>query len=463
MNSKYSEGIYSRFSSAEEREFSPLMDWLPGVPHILKWKQVFRGVGLFCATIFGFVSAVFILCLPLLNWSDFKVSLWFRLAYLFGTLLLYLYLVSENRKDIDKKFRRFELDNKARVFAPSMGFSYLFCSSCCFVLLIFSLIHFIPIYKETPFELKLDFVDNPHVEKEPEAPKDAKRLAKQNAVDSGKSVKNKEHAPGKYIENTPIGAKKGSGQRSQASSVSSPNPANLSKPSKSSQASKESQQAKPSKTQNKQDLLPMPFPRPKLSDSSSSGEVLPKFKPKTTTDYTNQQSNSSNASSSNNSSSNSPKQIAYAGSNGGVPGVKGPVLSSVNSTGGGGGTPQSGNAFPNNNPNGPGTLAAKRTDIDYGPYMRSLQRAIEEVWKPAGTDGSDLVIVNFNLKKNGQLVMDSLEAIKSTSKDAEKAALKAIIDASPRFRPLPDGAPDIIKVEFKFAKTGLTSVGGRRY
>ena len=105
------------------------------------------------------------------------------------------------------------------------------------------------------------------------------------------------------------------------------------------------------------------------------------------------------------------------------------------------------------------TINAGR-DVDFGPYMAELQRRIKRAWYPPKSHESDRIQVVFKVHTNG--TMSNLRLSKSSSSAiANQAALKAIQNAAP-FRPLPDGAPDSVDIQFTFdynvfkGKTGGT-------
>lgn len=105
------------------------------------------------------------------------------------------------------------------------------------------------------------------------------------------------------------------------------------------------------------------------------------------------------------------------------------------------------NPEPNNNPNGPDSLAA-RADVSLGPYMSGLQRKIKMAWKPPRGTESNRIVVLFTINTNGYL--EDLEIITtSRSSEANAAALDAVKRAAP-FGRLPAGAPPSLPIEFTF-------------
>ncbi len=87
-------------------------------------------------------------------------------------------------------------------------------------------------------------------------------------------------------------------------------------------------------------------------------------------------------------------------------------------------------------------------DIDFGPYMADLQRRIKRAWFPPKGNESKRVVVIFKIHSHGEL--SNLRIDKSSGVPiADTAGLKAVQNAAP-FRPLPEGAPDDIDVQFTF-------------
>lgn len=128
---------------------------------------------------------------------------------------------------------------------------------------------------------------------------------------------------------------------------------------------------------------------------------------------------------------------------GGSPGIS--VAPSVARSGGGGnGSGEQGN--PDDGPGRPSVEARK--DVDFGPYMADLQRRIKRAWFPPKGNESKRVKVVFKVHKDGQMTNLRI-LISSGLQIADAAALKAVENAAP-FRPLPDGAPNDVDIEFTF-------------
>jgi TonB family protein len=122
-----------------------------------------------------------------------------------------------------------------------------------------------------------------------------------------------------------------------------------------------------------------------------------------------------------------------------------PALPRGGGAGGGGGSGQDGNPAPNNNR---GRSTGAQADVDFGPYMADLQRRIKKHWFPPKGNESKKVVVVFKVHTGGEL-SDLRIDHSSGVQIADNAALKAVEDAAP-FRPLPQGAPDNVDIQFTF-------------
>ena len=142
------------------------------------------------------------------------------------------------------------------------------------------------------------------------------------------------------------------------------------------------------------------------------------------------------------------RAVSHGGGGGGGGGISGPVIVSAprgGGAGGGGGEGVRGNPGPGN-PNGPDSVAAK--EVDFGPYMAELQRRIKRHWFPPKGNESKRVVVIFKIHTGGELTNLRLEHGSGVA-IADKAALDAVQNAAP-FRPLPDGAPEAVDIQFTF-------------
>ena len=89
-----------------------------------------------------------------------------------------------------------------------------------------------------------------------------------------------------------------------------------------------------------------------------------------------------------------------------------------------------------------------KSEINYDLYMQDLQRRIKLAWFPPKYPESKRVVVVFKVLRNGTL--KDPKVIQSAGNSvADACALKALENASP-FRPLPNGAPDDVDIQFTF-------------
>jgi TonB family protein len=87
-------------------------------------------------------------------------------------------------------------------------------------------------------------------------------------------------------------------------------------------------------------------------------------------------------------------------------------------------------------------------DVDFGPYMASLQRRIKKHWFPPKGHEGDRVVVKFKL--DGLGVVSGLQLEHPAGyMPSDKCALKAVEDAAP-FAPLPNGAPPSVDIQYTF-------------
>lgn len=95
-----------------------------------------------------------------------------------------------------------------------------------------------------------------------------------------------------------------------------------------------------------------------------------------------------------------------------------------------------------------GPSVSAQADVDFGPYMADLQRRIMRAWFPTKGEESKRVVVVFKIHRGGELSHLRLDRSSGTT-IADQAGLKAIVNAAP-FRPLPDGAPEDVDIQFTF-------------
>lgn len=87
-------------------------------------------------------------------------------------------------------------------------------------------------------------------------------------------------------------------------------------------------------------------------------------------------------------------------------------------------------------------------DVDFGPYIRNVQRNIKHYWYPPGGQAKKQMSVQFKVKANGE-VSDIKVVKESGSPVCDAAGIEAVSKAAP-FGPMPDGAPAEIDVQFAF-------------
>lgn len=124
-----------------------------------------------------------------------------------------------------------------------------------------------------------------------------------------------------------------------------------------------------------------------------------------------------------------------------------PRAPSAGSSGNGGAFGAPGNPGANPFADQPPSLAA-RADVDFGPYMSSLQRKIKLTWRPPRGTETNRIVVNFSIDRRGNLVDVSM-ANPSGVPIADQAAITAVRKAAP-FKPLPASFPDVVDIEFTF-------------
>lgn len=93
------------------------------------------------------------------------------------------------------------------------------------------------------------------------------------------------------------------------------------------------------------------------------------------------------------------------------------------------------------------SVISTKPSIDFGPYMKTLSKAIHMHWH---SDGNPHVIVtSFKVLKTGEITDIKLERLSKNSKE-DASAIQAIIDSMPANPPLPPGSPDYVDVTFTF-------------
>lgn len=175
-------------------------------------------------------------------------------------------------------------------------------------------------------------------------------------------------------------------------------------------------------------------------------------------------SNSKGGSGSGPAAAPAPSRAGSGSGGGGSGDSNGPSLAvapsvpraSAGSGGGGGGDGSEGNPDKGARPGKPSLSAQK--DVDFGPYMADLQRRIKRAWFPPKGNESKRVQVVFKVHSNG--TVSNLRLLGSSGLAiADQAALKAVQNAAP-FRPLPDGAPPDVDIQFTFDYNVYKGMGG---
>lgn len=96
----------------------------------------------------------------------------------------------------------------------------------------------------------------------------------------------------------------------------------------------------------------------------------------------------------------------------------------------------------------PPVPAAARSDVDFGPYMATLQKRIKKTWLPPRGSESQRVMVIFKVHKDGK-VTDVKLSKPSGFESADIAALAAVNNAAP-LDTLPEGSPPVVDIQFTF-------------
>lgn len=161
-----------------------------------------------------------------------------------------------------------------------------------------------------------------------------------------------------------------------------------------------------------------------------------------------------------------PSRAGRGGGGGGNGWSSGPVaiMPSVpkggNGNGGGpAGEGSPGNPGPNNNAGRPAVAADP--DVDFGPYMADLQRRIKKAWFPPRGQESRRVVVIFKIHSQGELSDLRIDRSSGVA-SADQAALQAVQNAAP-FRPLPNGAPAVVDIQFTFDYNVMGGSGNGRF
>lgn len=102
-----------------------------------------------------------------------------------------------------------------------------------------------------------------------------------------------------------------------------------------------------------------------------------------------------------------------------------------------------------------------RDGVNFQPYMNDMQRRIKRAWFPPKCSDSQCSKVKFKVDRDGY-VSDLKMVEHASSRLQDEAALKAVFNAQP-FRPLPQGAPSKVDVEFSFDYNIFTENNAEAY
>jgi TonB family protein len=95
-----------------------------------------------------------------------------------------------------------------------------------------------------------------------------------------------------------------------------------------------------------------------------------------------------------------------------------------------------------------GEAAAPAQDVDFGPYMAHLQRAIKRNWFPPKKEASKKMQVTFTVAQDGTISKGRVTK-SSGDADEDQAGLEAIASMG-KSEPLPAGSPPSVEIQFSF-------------
>jgi hypothetical protein len=93
-------------------------------------------------------------------------------------------------------------------------------------------------------------------------------------------------------------------------------------------------------------------------------------------------------------------------------------------------------------------LSPGEAKLDFGPYMKRLQRKVKESWRPPRNTRSFQTKAAWKVHRDGH-ISDLQIMVHGLTPAADEAALQAVRSAAP-FEPLPEGAPPSVDTEFTF-------------
>lgn len=329
--------------------------------------------------------------------------------------------------DINRK-EEIDFDGSKDLFKESSTISYIIHILLLILILVMLFFSWHP--KPKVQVTRIEFIPT-QIPSKKKPPADTKRRAAQNSIDQGKNDPKKPITPPTKAPGAPQlpPSKSTPKPKAETKPVSEPKPAAAPKPMPKPIAAPKPMQLRDAInpiTETKTDK-----PLPKLMD----------YSPSTSTSTTgNSSSVPAPKSSSESSGTGSSDVVARLAS---IP--RSPDM--MGSTGQGGAWGAPGN--PGANPYGErAPSVAAQADLNFGPYMSALQRAIKRSWKPPRGSESNRIVVTFTVQANGRL--SELRVIQeSADAEANMAAMEAVTRAAP-FDPLPPGAGPSVDIEFTF-------------
>ena len=417
-----SSGIYQYLNQRNKKKLEELA-FLPGLAYLVSSKNFYRGILFLIAGFVSFFSFLATLFLYFFRRLDFKLSSYFLLSVCLCSLGFYLYLVFRTNKDLQENFRERERDRKALLFGSSLSSSYLLAYSSFLVLLLYvSSNNFFP-KKQTPEEIKIEylreFIENPSFIEAKKPKKDPKRLAKKDSIDAGR------HKPKRVVQ---------TGQNFSSRRATKKN-------------SPKSKRYKKPLTPKKQKISKSPYRGNQKTGNKTRSKATNKITKKITNKEKIPKSPLSRSSSTKKSDKKSERSLKKPQTKSSAPSLG---KSSASSLGG-----RVGNAAPNKYPDKPVSLAALASGgADYSAYKRDLNRKIYAVWLKKAKSGRSQFStkLTFIIHKNGSLKKNSLVIVDSSGSSQDVlAARSSVVEASAYFRPLPEGSPRQIKVELDFS------------
>lgn len=87
-------------------------------------------------------------------------------------------------------------------------------------------------------------------------------------------------------------------------------------------------------------------------------------------------------------------------------------------------------------------------EVDFGPYMAAMQKAVKQQWFPPKGSESKRTVAFWKVMNDGTITNVRLDKSSGDAK-VDAASLKAVRSVG-KFRPLPAGAPDSVDIQFTF-------------